>query len=493
MQRVRSVAPSLAHADPAPALGIEAEPVLQVGGHLEARREHDDVDRVLDSAGDDSVLGDLVDSVPVGVDQVDVRAVERRQVLVVEAHPLAVLAVPRLEPSGGLGILDDAGHPLTDLLHGQEVRSLLAPGDLGIIELRLGVVPHDVGPPVVDQVDLGLLARDGLGEVLDPLRVPAGLQRGEPGLVGRTVVALTHSGRRALEHEQLLGSLCHPRDDLDRRGPRADHRDPLVGQLVHEDTGRPARDLVVPTAGVERPTLEAGDPCDARELGLVQDAPGGHQEATAEGVAPVGPHPPPQRRLVPDRFDDLGVEQGVGVEVVVAADQLGVGEDLDRTRVLLGRHVARLLQQGEVGVGLDVAHASRIAVPVPRPAEVAGAVHHAHVVEAAGLELDGGEHPGEPAADDEDLDLFAQRVSVVVGIGERVPVELREVTGQLPVLGVSVGPDALGPFGLVALPGRRYGGVQVRGRRTVGGGGVGLGHGGMPPGRGFARAGRPTR
>ena len=81
---MRSVAPSLAHAGPAPALGVEAEPVLQVGGHLEARGEHDDVDRVLDSAGDDSVLGDLVDSVPVGVDQVDVRAVERREIPAVD-------------------------------------------------------------------------------------------------------------------------------------------------------------------------------------------------------------------------------------------------------------------------------------------------------------------------------------------------------------------------------------------------------------------------
>ena len=59
------------------------------------------------------------------------------------------------------------------------------------------------------------------------------------------------------------------------------------------------------------------------------------------------------------------------VQAEVPADPAAVLEDLGAVGVLLGRHVADLLEQRQVDVRLDVALHARVAVPVPRAAEVA--------------------------------------------------------------------------------------------------------------------------
>ena len=62
-----------------------------------------------------------LDALAVGVDEVRARLVERLQVLVVEARPLAQLAVPGLQLLRGLGVLDDRVDAGADLLHLLEV------------------------------------------------------------------------------------------------------------------------------------------------------------------------------------------------------------------------------------------------------------------------------------------------------------------------------------------------------------------------------------
>ena len=56
---------------------------------------------------DDAVRGQLLHAFAVGVDERDVVAVERLEVLVVEARPLAELAIPGLERLGGRHVAHD--------------------------------------------------------------------------------------------------------------------------------------------------------------------------------------------------------------------------------------------------------------------------------------------------------------------------------------------------------------------------------------------------
>ena len=118
--------------------------------------------------------------------------------------------------------------------------------------------------------------------------------------------------------------------------------------------------------------------------------------------------------------------------------------------VLLLRDVADLLQQREVDVRLDVARRARIAVPVPRAAEVAALLHDAQVVDARLAQPGTGEQPAEAAADDEHLDVVEQRrafdafdVGIVDVVGE--------LAGDLDVLVVAVGAEAFVAFGAVLL------------------------------------------
>ena len=64
---------------------------------------------------------------------------------------------------------------------------------IGVVgRLTLGVVPHELGPAVVDEVRLGVLTGDRLGEVLQAFLLPPRFEAGEPRLVGGAVVADAH-------------------------------------------------------------------------------------------------------------------------------------------------------------------------------------------------------------------------------------------------------------------------------------------------------------
>ena len=200
-----AVVPALAEALAAPADRVEAEPAHQSGRDLEPGREDEEVERILRAVDDRPRGGHFPHTASVGVDDVHVRPVERREVLVVEAQPLAVLAVPGLQLLRDLGILDDLVDSATHGFHHLEVDGLefgafiLGRGD------PLGVGAHGLGPPVVDQVTVGMVAGHDLGEVAGPLLLPAGREGTEPRLVDRLLPAYSDGRRSSLKDVDLLG------------------------------------------------------------------------------------------------------------------------------------------------------------------------------------------------------------------------------------------------------------------------------------------------
>ena len=121
MQRVRTVVPALAEPHTVAARRVEAESAVLIGGDLEAGGENDQIKFIFLAVDDRSCRRDPLDALAVGIDQVHVRKVESRQVLVVEGDAFAVLAVPRLELLGGRWVVDDLVDPRPDLLHDLEV------------------------------------------------------------------------------------------------------------------------------------------------------------------------------------------------------------------------------------------------------------------------------------------------------------------------------------------------------------------------------------
>ena len=96
---------------------LEAGAARVLGADLEARSEDEAVELVVDAADPDAGLVDAFDALAVGVDEVGARLVVRLEVLVVEARPLAELAVPRLERVRRLRVGDDGVDPGADLGH----------------------------------------------------------------------------------------------------------------------------------------------------------------------------------------------------------------------------------------------------------------------------------------------------------------------------------------------------------------------------------------
>ena len=268
----------------------------------------------------------------------------------------------------------------------------------------------DVGPAVVDEVLIGEAAALQRGEVHQPLALPARLQRGEPVRIDRVVVARVDGRRRALEDVQLPGVAPERRDALHGGRPGADDADALVGELRHRSALVAAAGVVVvPPGGVERVPAEAVQPGHARQLRTVQ-RPRAHGDVLGgDPVAPVGGDEPVFGLVVPRHRRDVRREDRLRVQVVVLGDPLGVPPDLRRHRVLLRRHVPRLLEERQVDHRRRVAHRAGVAVPVPHTAEVAAALDDPDVVDARLVQPPGDAQPGEPAADHEQRDVLDDR------------------------------------------------------------------------------------
>src|SRR5699024_2737133 len=288
-------------------------------------------------------------------------------------------------------------------------------------------------------------------EVLHALPLPTGAQGSCPVRIGGPVVTDVHRGGGPLEHVQVFCVLPQVWDDLYTGGARAHDRDLLVGESGQTAFLVSSGVVVVPPAGVEGVSLEAFDARDAREFWLCERARGGDDETGAHAVPAVGAHHPLVRCLVPFQVGDAGVEHHVAVQAEGLCDRHGVAADLLPRGVTPLRYGADLFQERHVGVGLDVAVADRVAVPVPGPTEVAGLVQHPDRLHAHLPELCAGQQAAEAAPDDEHFhgvrQWFALRARGVGVLGV-----VTEGPGRAVVLGVRIRTESAFPLLGVLAP-----------------------------------------
>ena len=166
------------------------------------------------------------------------------------------------------------------------------------------------------------------------------------------------------------GGLGDHRRRLDAGRAGADLADALAAEIDA---------LRRPLAGVIPAPGEALQPGDLRHVGRRQAADGGDEIAHTVALSRFGHDIPAVRRFVVVRGRDARVEADVAPQVELVRHVVQVAQDLGRLGIAL--RPAPFLEQlpGEevaVGVALGVAARARIAVPVPRAAELGGGFHH---------------------------------------------------------------------------------------------------------------------
>ena len=134
----------------------------------------------------------------------------------------------------------------------------------------------------------------------------------------------------------------------------------------------------------------------------------------------------------------------------MAGDGLGVLEDLGSERVLVLRHVCQLFEQRQVAVRLDVAHRARVAIPIPRASEVACLLDDPDALVARLAQLGAHQQTAEAAADDGDVHLVEERLSLDT-FGVWVVDVVGEVADHFDVLLVAVVAQPLVAFGPVTI------------------------------------------
>ncbi|CAB4801539.1 unannotated protein [freshwater metagenome] len=211
--------------------------------------------------------------------------VERRQVLVVETDALAVLAVIGLELFCGVWIVNNRVDSAAKLFHRLEIAEFHFGEMLRRFNSCLRIAPHDIGPTVVHDVDLGHIAGDCFREVHDSFLLPTGLKALKPRFVSGAVSSNTDSTRRALEDKQILRRFGKLRNGLNRSSASSDNADALVAKLVHEFARTTAGVVVIPTAGVEHASLELLDTRNAGNLRLMKNAASDHDVLRTDLVA----------------------------------------------------------------------------------------------------------------------------------------------------------------------------------------------------------------
>ena len=223
---------------------------------------------------------------------------------------------------------------------------------------------------------------------------------------------------------EFLGVFAQIGNRLDGGAAGADDRDPLVRELRQAAVLVAAGVVVVPTAGVKGVAPVVVDAFDARQLRHVGRARRLNDEACADVVPAVGGHVPARRFLIPTEFSHPRLEKRQFVQAVVFADALAVLVDLRCVGILLLRHVAEFLQQRQVAVGLDVALAAGVAVPVPGAAEVGAGFDQQDVFDAPFLKPRRRHHAAEAAADDHHGHFPLQRIPFHRRFDERVLVRI---------------------------------------------------------------------
>src|SRR5207245_517443 len=235
----------------------EAGAPLVFGADLESRGVDDAVERVFLACDDDAVLGDALNTFAVGIDQIRARRVEGLQIGVVEARPLAELAIPGFQFRRSFAVADDRIDPSTDFLHLLEI---------GILERRQHVwrgallarqvhdpgadSPRQVGPAVLHEIFFRGAAGLGRRKMLQPALLRA-LWRNfrKPFGIDRRGGSDVDGGWRALEDIELLAGARELRHALHGSGAGADDADALVRQFLHQRAlGIAAGVIVIPPA-----------------------------------------------------------------------------------------------------------------------------------------------------------------------------------------------------------------------------------------------------
>lgn len=182
---------------------VHARAGRRIEAHLIPGREDDQVDLVLDTVRHESLLCETLDPLAFGVDQIDVRLVERIEVKIAEAGSLAHVHVPRLQPRSRVPVLDGVRYATAEFFHLLVVSHLER--NSGVFGETAGdQSPHapgraDIGPGVTDQVLLSALTVNDVDEVFAAFVLPARFQRLPPLRIRLGVGAHINGGRRALD------------------------------------------------------------------------------------------------------------------------------------------------------------------------------------------------------------------------------------------------------------------------------------------------------
>ena len=207
-----------------------------------------------------------------------------------------------------------------------------------------------------------------------------------------------HPRRRSLVDVEMCDPRCDGGDDLDRRCAGADHRDPLGVQVG----------VVIPARGVEDLAGEILDPGDVGQRGLAQRADRGDHDVG--GVRTLVGFDLPHRPLgVPPRAGDLTPEAVLVAHVEAGGDGLDVALDLR----LGGERAGPGRVEGErvrVQLGGDVAGGAGVGVVAPGTTDFRAAFEHDEIRLAPLAQPDRRAEAGEPAADDQDVDVVRARL-----------------------------------------------------------------------------------
>src|SRR6476620_9078344 len=197
--------------------------------------------------------------------------------------------------------------------------------------------------------------------------------------------------------------------------------------------------------------LETLDARDTRQLGAAEhQSRRQHDELRTDLVAAIARYRPPLPVFLPTQLGDPGMEQRILVQVEVTPHPTGVVPDLIGAGVPLRWHVTEVLEQRQIYVGLDVTPRTRIAVPVPHTAEVAGVFDDRDIHLPGFTQQRTSGQTTETASHDQYVDLTRDCVTLDVGL-ERVPQILRERV-QCDVLTRALWTNPLIPLLQITLP-----------------------------------------
>ena len=205
-----------------------------------------------------------------------------------ETRTLATLRVPRHHQFGRCWIFDHIGNALTNTFHVFEVNSLKFEGLFVVLGQLTSINPVHLGPLIVDHVDSGLRTRHCLSEVASTFGLPTWLQRLEPFWIGRFVVANTNTCGSALEDEKFFRGFSQFWYNLNCRCTSTDNAHSLISKFLHQCLRTSTGVAVIPATGVEGTTCVGFNTRDARQLGLMKNSTGNHDELCRENVAARG-------------------------------------------------------------------------------------------------------------------------------------------------------------------------------------------------------------